>query len=290
MTLRESWAILGVEATSSFQDIKKAFKSKVRLSHPDITGDDGTLLQRVQLAFKIVEKFHDPGVWDAEGVAEGVPAWAVGLLQGVAWSTDCPSFAVFLGKPDKKALAVGELNEATGIRPWAAAWGKFSQEEANQEALRICSQNGGRCRLVFVGSGKQERVTPATTGKMKAEHDWWQKQVKGEGQMPKFGWLPTIDPAKEKVIGYKSILAGPTISVDKLVRVPVFKPVNGGTPYYYTPLRPKERVHLKSSNFKRPGDELKNIPKEGKSSRWDEVDYGPLFESPIEDTSSRGWA
>ena len=37
---------------------------------------------------------------------------------------------------DQKALAVGEFNERTGKRPWAAAWGKYSQQEANAEARR----------------------------------------------------------------------------------------------------------------------------------------------------------
>lgn len=34
---------------------------------------------------------------------DGLPHWAAGLLEGIEWSSDCPSYAEFLRKPDNKA-------------------------------------------------------------------------------------------------------------------------------------------------------------------------------------------
>ena len=50
----------------------------------------------------------------------------------------------------RQALAVGEMSQRTGIRPWAAAWGKFSQQDANSEALRISSQRSANLIMAYI--------------------------------------------------------------------------------------------------------------------------------------------
>ncbi|CAE8734154.1 unnamed protein product, partial [Polarella glacialis] len=154
MPLQEAWRTLGLEPTASRGDLKKAFRNKIREVHPDVTGDDGTMLQKVREAYTVVDGIENPNIWDANGMEDGLPAWASGMLQGILWSADCPSYQDFLEKPSNKALAVGEVSGKTGQRAWAAAWGKFSQQEANQEALRVCRQYGGKCRLIYIGSGE----------------------------------------------------------------------------------------------------------------------------------------
>lgn len=251
MPLPEAWRVLGVEPGAPRGDVKKAFRQKIRQFHPDVIGDDGTLLQRVRDAYAVVESLDNPGVWDAAGVSEeGLPAWASGLLQGVQWTADCPSYAAFLQKPDQKALAVGEMDPKTGIRPWAAAWGKYSQQDANAEALRICRQYGGKCRLIFVGSGAARARSAVKPEANEEETAWWREQFQGAGEIPGFGWMPMIDPEKEKLIGYKTVPGGDRFGAETRIRVPVFKHTEGGMPYYYSPIRPKERIFMKKANFK----------------------------------------
>jgi len=253
MPVSEAWKLLKVEPKTSRGEIKKAFRQRVREVHPDVTGDDGTMLQRVRDAYEVLESISDPTAWDGAGMEEGLPSWAAGLLQGVEWSSECGSYAEFLQKEDQKALAVGEFNERTGKRPWAAAWGKYSQQEANAEALRVCRQYGTKCKLVYVGSGTARRaptgqVDPATT---REEKDWWGEQFRGGGEIPGFGWMPVIDPSKEKVVGYKTVDGGDRFGgPEARVRVPVFRGAEGGLPYYYSPVRPKERVFMKNTAFK----------------------------------------
>lgn len=250
MPLPEAWRTLGVQPSASRGEVKKAFRQKIREVHPDVTGDDGTMLQQVRDAYTVIESLQNPTTWDLKGVEDGLPAWASGLLQGVQWSEACPSYAAFLSKPDQKALAVGEFSERTGIRPWAAVWGKYSQEEANAEALRICRQHGSRCKLVYIGSGTARARQAADPVAGADESKWWTDMFKGAGDIPGFGWMPMIDADKEKLIGYKTVLGGDRFGAEVRVRVPVFTHASGGLPYYYSPLRPREKVHMKNSNFK----------------------------------------
>jgi len=249
MSLPEAWRTLGVKPDSTRGEIKKAFRERIREVHPDVTGDDGTMLERVRDAFEVLDSLRDPTTWDAQGMEEGLPAWASGLLNGVQWSKECPSYAAFLTKTDQKALAVGEYDEKTGIRPWAAAWGKYSQEEANAEALRICRQYG-RCKLIYVGSGTARAKQAPDPSVSSSERQWWSDLFQGAGETPGFGWMPMIDPAKERVVGYKTVPGGDRLGAAVRVRVPVFKEVVGGLPYYYSPLRPKEKIHMKKTTFK----------------------------------------
>ncbi|CAE8625541.1 unnamed protein product, partial [Polarella glacialis] len=56
----------------------------------------------------------------------------------------------------------------------------------------------------------------------------------------------------EKLAGYKTVEGGAFFGGNEArVRVPVFVPKSGGTPYYYSPLKPRERVYLKNVPFKR---------------------------------------
>lgn len=249
MSLSEAWKTLGLKPGANQLEFKAAFKHKVREVHPDVTGDDGTMLQKVQEAHRMIRSLTDPAMWDASGLEDGLPAWASGLTRGIKWSDECPSYADFLGKPDNKALAVGEM-EDTGIRPWAAAWGKFSQHEANLEALRVCRQHGTKCKLVYVGSGHARARQATDLSKGEDENTWWNEQFRSGGETPGFGWMPMINPTKEKLVGYKTVSGGERMGATTRVRVPVFKPVHGGLPYYYSPLRPKERIVMKSANFK----------------------------------------
>jgi len=259
LTVREAWKLLGIKPGAARGEIKSAFRQKIKESHPDITGDDGTLLQRVRNAFALVENLGDPTNWASKGAAdEGLPSWAAGLLYGIQWSHECPSYAAFLEKPDTKALAVGEYSEREGNRPWAASWGKYSQADANDEALRVCRQNGGKCRLIYIGSGTGRVRSAAATFQgltNKDEKDWWVGNFQGGGNIPGFGWMPTINPEHERVIGYKTIAGdGEFFGASARVRVPVFKKVYGkqtcGAPYYYSPLKPREKIEMKNNNFK----------------------------------------
>mmetsp|Transcript_74468 Transcript_74468/g.230102 ORF Transcript_74468/g.230102 Transcript_74468/m.230102 type:complete len:344 (-) Transcript_74468:49-1080(-) len=250
MPVPEAWRTLGVRPDSTKGEIKRAFRQKIKEVHPDVTGDDGTMLQRVRDAFAVLDSLRNPTAWDAHGVEDGLPAWASGLLRGVEWSKECPSYAAFLGKPDQKALAIGEFSEKSGVRPWAAVWGKYSQQEANAQALRICRQNGGKCRLVYVGSGSARVRQPADPTAGRDEREWWGEMFQGGGDMPGFGWLPLINPDKEMVIGYKTVTGGDRSGAEQRVRVPVFRLKTGGLPYYYSPLRPREKIHMQKSNFK----------------------------------------
>lgn len=250
MPLPEAWRTLGIKPDATRGDVKKAFREKIKEVHPDITGDDGTQLQRVRDAFAVIDSLRNPTAWDAAGIEDGLPAWASGLLRGVRWSKECPSYAAFLGKPDAKALAIGEFSEKTGLRPWAAVWGKYSQQEANVEAMRICRQHGTKCRLIYVGSGpgRVKQAPDPTAGK--GEREWWNEMFRAGGDMPGFGWMPVINPDKEKVVGYKTIPGGPRFGAEQRIRVPVFRLKTGGLPYYYSPLKPRERIHMQRSNFK----------------------------------------
>ncbi|CAJ1359210.1 unnamed protein product [Effrenium voratum] len=251
MTVGEAWRQLGIKPTSSKEQIKKAFKERIRQVHPDVTGDDGSMLRKVQDAFTVLEQLRDPTVYDSTA-GDGLPHWATGLLEGITWSSDCPSYADFLEKPDCKALAVGEISQKTGIRPWAASWGKFSQQEANSDALRVCRQFGVKCRLIYVGSGTARvRTVGLDSNSAEEEKDWWRSRVLKNGQLPGFGWMPTIDHSKERLVGWKTITEGSEVIGEKRIRVPVFEPVTGGTPYLYAPGKPKQRVQLKRTPFKR---------------------------------------
>jgi len=264
MPLPEAWKVLGLKPSSTRADLKKAFRQKIREVHPDVTGDDGTMLQRVRDAYAVVEGIENPSAWDQGGLEDGLPAWAAGLLQGVPWTADCPSYAAFLEKPDRKALAVGEMDQA-GVRPWAAAWGKYSQEEANAEALRVCRQYGAKCKLIYVGTGTARARQAVELSAGQDEKEWWYEQFQGAGDIPGFGWMPMINPEKEKLVGYKTIPGGDRFGVEKLVRVPVFRLVTGSLPYYYSPLRPRERIHMKKMNFKHirklTGKKIKHDPR-----------------------------
>mmetsp|Transcript_36778 Transcript_36778/g.98043 ORF Transcript_36778/g.98043 Transcript_36778/m.98043 type:complete len:342 (-) Transcript_36778:69-1094(-) len=253
MPLLKAFEVLGIRADSSAADIKKAYRERIRTCHPDVIGDGGEKLQEVRDAYEVVDIIIRPNVWDYEAMNDnaGLPSWAAGLLNGVRWSDDCGSYADFLSKPDFKAMAVGELNEVTGMRPWAAVWGKFSQQDANSEALRVCRQHG-KCKLVYVGSGNARARSP-TVSPQEHEEKWWRDNFAKGGQNSGggFGWMPMIDPKKERICGYKTIHAGSREGLESKVRVPVLKPVIGsGIPYYYSPTRPKERVHMKKENFK----------------------------------------
>lgn len=251
MTVAEAWRQLKLQPTSSKEQIKKAFKERIRQVHPDVTGDDGSMLRKVQDAYQILEELRDPTIYDASS-EDGLPHWAAGLLEGIEWSSDCPSYAEFLRKPDNKALAVGEISQRTGIRPWAAAWGKFSQQDANSEALRVCRQMGVKCRLVYVGSGTARvRTVGLDSRSTEEEKSWWRDQVMKSGDLPGFGWMPTIDPSKERLVGWKTLKEGSGVIGEQRIRVPVFEPVTGGTPYLYAPGKPKQRVQLKRTPFKR---------------------------------------
>eukprot|EP00929_Paragymnodinium_shiwhaense_P059187 TRINITY_DN29636_c0_g1_i1.p1 TRINITY_DN29636_c0_g1~~TRINITY_DN29636_c0_g1_i1.p1 ORF type:complete len:402 (-),score=52.78 TRINITY_DN29636_c0_g1_i1:28-1233(-) len=251
MTPQEAWKVLGVDPGTARSELKKALRTRIREVHPDVTGDDGTMLQQVRDAFAIVDALDDPTKWDPTA-EDGLPGWAAGLLQGIKWSEACPSYASFLGKPDNKALAVGEMNERTGVRPWAASWGVYSQQEANAEAMRVCRQHSDRCRLIYVGSGSARQRKPMDPSAVASESTWWQQRFGGAAGMEGFGWIPNFDSDKERVIGYKTVPATDKMGNDVRVRVPVLKATDGSTsiPYYYSPLRPKERIHMKKANFK----------------------------------------
>eukprot|EP00931_Biecheleriopsis_adriatica_P103629 TRINITY_DN78430_c0_g1_i1.p1 TRINITY_DN78430_c0_g1~~TRINITY_DN78430_c0_g1_i1.p1 ORF type:complete len:365 (-),score=69.11 TRINITY_DN78430_c0_g1_i1:37-1080(-) len=251
MTLKEAWRTLGLPPTATKGELKRAFREKIRQVHPDITGDDGTMLKKVQEALQVVESRADPSVYDS-AEEEGLPSWAAGLLQGVKWNKECPSYAAFLEMPDKKALAVGEISEMTGERPWAAAWGKFSQQDANAEALRVCRQYGVKCRLIYVGSGTARARPSGIDGSAsEEERNWWREQFAYSGKMPGFGWMPMIDPEKEKLVGYKSVEVKDSMGGTNKIRVPVFEPVHGGIPYFYSPEKPKKRMQMRRTPFKR---------------------------------------
>lgn len=255
MSVEQALQVLKVKSDVTRGELKAAFRKRIREVHPDVSGDDGTLIQKVRDAYKVVEGIRNPAVWAGVEIDEGLPAWAAGLLQGIKWTTDCPSYASFLSKPDAKALAVGEFSERTGVRPWAAAWGKFSQEEANVEALRICRMNGGGvCRLVYIGTGAARRKKTSDPGAAQVEDTWWKEQFKSGGDVPGFGWMPIIDKTKEKLVGYKTIDGGRAFQGEGTgrIRVPVFKSAfseGRSMPYYYSPQRPRERIYMKEQNF-----------------------------------------
>eukprot|EP00930_Biecheleria_cincta_P004657 TRINITY_DN105579_c0_g1_i1.p1 TRINITY_DN105579_c0_g1~~TRINITY_DN105579_c0_g1_i1.p1 ORF type:complete len:349 (-),score=54.26 TRINITY_DN105579_c0_g1_i1:22-1005(-) len=261
MSIPEAWSTLQIPTTSTKGEVKRAFKERIREVHPDVTGDDGAMLRKVQDAFRLIDSLKDPETWTSD-MENGLPDWAADLMQGIKWSPDCSSYAVFLEKPDHKALAVGERSESTGLRPWAAAWGKHSQQDANTEALRICRQHGTKCRLVYVGSGSTRmRPTGLSSAAPEAERAWWQKQFKYAGESPGFGWMPTINPDKEKLVGYKTVDGG-TFFDQSRVRVPVFEPLHGGIPYFYSPAKPGQKILMKRTPFKR----LKSIA--GDKKNW----------------------
>jgi len=263
MRTAEAWKILGLEASTPKGEIKKAYRQKVNQVHPDIVGDGGEKLKQVQEAFKIVSSLEDPSNWVAGTEEAGLPFWATDLLQGIKWSEDCESYAEFLTKPDNKALAVGEINMKTGDRPWAASWGKYNQQDANMEALRHCRAHGTKCRLIYIGSGQIKSTAGAgfSLGATKSESTWWKESATPLGDSVAFGWLPDIDETKEKIVGYKVVKTEGLDGVEK-VRVPVFKN-KLGTPYYFSPLRPKEKISLKKVPFKR----LRSYQSQAASSR-----------------------
>eukprot|EP00439_Symbiodinium_sp_Y106_P008391 s4826_g1.t1 len=104
MSVGEAWRLIGVKPTASKLEIKKAFRERIRQVHPDVTGDDGTMLRKVQDAYQLLEELRDPTVYHSS-VEYGVPEWASGLLQGIEWTAECSSFADFLLKPDNKAAS-----------------------------------------------------------------------------------------------------------------------------------------------------------------------------------------
>ncbi|CAK9116568.1 unnamed protein product [Durusdinium trenchii] len=265
MTVGEAWRQLKLQPTASKEQIKKAFKDRIRQVHPDVTGDDGTMLRKVQDAYQVLEELRDPTFFDGSS-EDGLPQWATGLLEGIEWSSECPSYAEFLQKPDNKALAVGEMSQKTGVRPWAAAWGKFSQQDANSEALRACRQYGVKCRLVYVGSGTARvRTVGLDSRSGEEEKNWWRTQVMKSGDLPGFGWMPMIDPSKERLVGWKTITEGSEIIGEQRIRVPVFEPAKGGTPYLYAPGKPKTRVQLKRTPFKRMQSLQRTVQRDGRS-------------------------
>lgn len=260
LSIPEAWRTLRLPPTASKGEVKRAFRERIREVHPDVTGDDGTMLRKVQDAFRLIDSLKDPETWTSD-MENGLPDWAVGLMQGIKWSPDCPSYAAFLEKPDNKALAVGERSERTGLRPWAAAWGKHSQQDANTEALRVCRQHGTKCRLVYVGSGSTRmRPTGLGSAASESERTWWQDQFRNAGDSPGFGWMPTIDPEKEKLVGYKTVDGGKFFDQAR-VRVPVFEPLHGGIPYFYSPARPGQKTLMRRTPFKR----LKSMMSDRKS-------------------------
>ena len=75
------------------------------------------------------------------------------------------------------------------------------------------------------------------------EKSWWRSQVMKSGDLPGFGWMPTIDPSKaawihlqqtagtissfepqEKLVGWKTIKEGSEVIGQQRIRVPVFEP------------------------------------------------------------------
>ncbi|CAE7745984.1 Tnr [Symbiodinium sp. CCMP2456] len=265
MSVGEAWRLIGVKPTASKLEIKKAFRERIRQVHPDVTGDDGTMLRKVQDAYQLLEELRDPTIYHSS-VEDGVPEWASGLLQGIEWTAECSSFADFLLKPDNKALAVGEQSESTGTRPWAAAWGKFSQQDANSEALRVCRQYGVKCRLVYVGSGSgRVRTVGMDSSSADQERTWWKDQFVKGGELPGFGWMPPVDPKKEKLVGWKTITEGSEHLGEKRIRVPVFEPVKGGIPYLYSPAKPRQRIFLKRTPFKRVESLSRNMQRSRRS-------------------------
>lgn len=59
--------------------------------------------------------------------------WVMWVLLGGANTSHLESWD---GIALNQALAVGEMSQRTGIRPWAAAWGKFSQQAVEGERVR----------------------------------------------------------------------------------------------------------------------------------------------------------
>jgi len=241
-------------------ELRQAYLQMVKEVHPDVTGDDGAMLDKVKQAFAVLDSITNTAEWDAEhadAYIDGLPDWAVELLQGVVWTAECESFSAFLDKEDMKALAVGEMNKKTGVRPWAAAWGKYSQSDANAEALRVCNQNGAKCRLVYVGGRKQRRTVPMSDRpqNLPREDDevWWNSRFGTKGGregIVGFGWMPEIDKETERIIGVKTV---EYIGGSK-VRVPVMRHANGGhpgtgKPYYYSPTKPREKI-IVEGNFR----------------------------------------
>jgi len=263
----EACKVLGVPPDAKRGEVKKAFREKVRISHPDVTGDSGEKLNQVREAFAALESVHDPTQWNFEGQEEGLPAWASGLLNGIRWSEECESYAAFIAKADQKALAVGELDETTGVRPWAAVWGKYSQEDANREAMRICRQSGARCRLVYVGSGwaRAQDTTRVDPVYKNFEKSWWEDNFKHGADISGFGWMPVINKDKEQLVGHKNVPVGMQEGKEHRLRVPVFKARNTqgttGLPYYYTPLKPRKRIYMDNPNFRYLGKHRKQDPR-----------------------------
>ncbi|CAK0809779.1 unnamed protein product [Prorocentrum cordatum] len=254
MPAAEARQVLGVKSGATRDEVKKAYRLKIAQVHPDKTRDGGQMLLRVQQAMAALEEPSaleqspdlDQGSRATAARAQSADQdgstidlkfrkslvdWASSSLQRVRWSTECPSLAAFLEKPNAKALAVGERTGAQRSQPWAAVWGKDSQAEANGEALRVCRERGGaRCRLVDLGAAARQRGHRPTQA--------------GHEEVPGFGWMPLIDPKKERLVGYKVVSVGEGSDAEARVRVPVFRLRAGSGPYYYTPARPKQRVHL----------------------------------------------
>jgi len=250
VSAEEAWKLLGLNPGANRAAIKKAYRQKIVQVHPDVIGDDGAQLKLVQDAYAVVKRLADPTDWDVKEFVDGLPNWAAEFVKGVKWTDECPSFAAFLEKQDQKALAVGAYNPETGMRPWAAAWGKYTQEDANTEALRVCRQGGSECRLIYVGSGAARRGLGARAGAAIAaaaadEERWWMKRFGDRGNTIGFGWMPEVDKEREKVIG--------SINVEftgNMVRVPVFREVVGSRPYYYSPIANRKKKIYVEGNFK----------------------------------------
>lgn len=76
----------------------------------------------------------------------------------VSWSERTPNWKAFLKKPDHKAFAVGKMEKDQTTRAWGAAWGHATQEEANKDAMRSCSQVAKNCRIVYPPSEDKKEV------------------------------------------------------------------------------------------------------------------------------------
>eukprot|EP00913_Durusdinium_trenchii_P031744 g29729.t1 len=67
------------------------------------------------------------------------------------------------------------------------------------------------------------------------------------------GLLEGIEWSSDEIIG------------EQRIRVPVFEPAKGGTPYLYAPGKPKTRVQLKRTPFKRMQSLQRTVQRDGRS-------------------------
>ena len=76
---------------------------------------------------------------------------------------DCFSMSMLqVAVNHREALAVGEMSQKTGVRPWAAAWGKFSQQEIDIGEMK--GSRGSRGQVLSPEIDDHESTCQASFG------------------------------------------------------------------------------------------------------------------------------